>query len=111
MRKDDGSGRGRLIEVDAHELKYEEWARDPDGPAPTAEAVYAEWLNARLMGIARRRSCRVRTVRRNEAWRGEKKACQGRSVILHGDLEVVDSSGFAESLAGGSDATRLTATE
>ena len=96
-----GGAHVSTIEIDIHERKTRQWMAAKRGEAPRAERVYAEWLAGRLGDAARIERCDIRRVDVSKAWRGEQRASRGRSVVLHGEIEVTDRDAFNRLLARG----------
>jgi len=73
-----------------------------EGETRSREAVYLDWLEARLEGTARveRESTRLAAFRRRRVQRGGRRI-EGPDAVFHGTLSVQDPAGFARLLARG----------
>lgn len=66
----------------------------------TREAVYRDWLSARLEVAAHVEEARLASVRRAKVARGG-RAAEGPDIVMHGTLVVRDAAGFADLLRRG----------
>lgn len=64
------------------------------------ERCYHEWLSARVANAAEVKACRIRSFRRAKAIRG-RGIVEGPDVVLHGELVLGDTDGFAKVLRHG----------
>ena len=106
---DPQSGRSlpKGAEVDAFRLEMVR--RFPtDGPIPAAakagvtrESVYAEWLGERFGNAVAVEECRLVSVSRSRAARGNKGSPEGPDAILQGTFRVADEGAFAAVLRNG----------
>ena len=97
-------------EIDAFRLEL--LRRSPDGwrnpddqsaKGVSRESVYTGWLAERLADVADvdPHRCRLANFRRSRAFRGDGKGPEGPDATLHGELMVLDPSGFATRLRQG----------
>lgn len=98
----DGHGFKKGAEVDAF---LAEALRKPDRQAMseagrTREAVYTDWLRARLEGTAALDDARLASVRRTHAARGT-RAPQQPDIVIHATLTIRDEAGFIDRLTRG----------
>lgn len=89
-------------EIDA--FLAEALRRHPEGPSPDdkidRDAVYRNWLSARLGAAAEVTQVRIACFERTIALRNGKK-CEGPDVTFHGELTIRDGDEFADRLAKG----------
>ena len=73
-----------------------------EGETCSREAVYLDWLEARLQGTAsvERETTRLAAFRRRRVQRGG-RWIEGPEAVFHGTLSVLDTAGFARLLACG----------
>ena len=102
-----GRSLSRGAEVDAFRLEV--MRRFPSGWADSAaarggvtrESVYADWLRERFGNAVAVEECRLASVGRSRAVRGDRGGPEGPDAILHGTLAVADEETFARVVRNG----------